>query len=87
MAKEKNLNNTQIESLPMLSYVGGSLDLYGSQIESLPMLSYVKGWLDLRRCSIKTLPMLSYVGGDLIIKIICYLRNQQDQNQNCYGLE
>ena len=26
------LNNTQIESLPMLSYVGWSLDFYGSQI-------------------------------------------------------
>ena len=41
------LNNTQIESLPMLSYVGGSLDLYGSQIESLPKLESVGGFLDL----------------------------------------
>jgi hypothetical protein len=41
------LRHTPIKLLPMLSYVGASLDLYGSQIESLLDGLSVGGYLDI----------------------------------------
>ena len=54
-----------IDSLPMLEYVGGPLDLSKTPIKSLPMLSYVKLNLYLNDTPIESLPKLEHVGGSL----------------------
>ena len=58
-------NARYIDSLGILEYVGGMLDLRNTQIESLGNLTSVGGDLNLNDTSIKSLGNLTSVGGSL----------------------
>jgi len=63
-----NLEDTPIESLGNLEYVGGYLSLDHTPIKSLGNLEYVGGDLYLEDTPIKSLGNLKYVGGDLYLE-------------------
>ncbi len=59
--------DSQINSLPKLESVGGSLHLHTTSIKDLGDLKYVGRDFNLRMGPMESLPMLEYVGGDLTL--------------------
>jgi hypothetical protein len=58
-----HLDLTDIESLPLLKYIGGDLQAQKSELSSAPQLERVMGNVYLRKSKIHSLPRLRYVGG------------------------